>query len=226
MHCNTSRFSVPKCNRRPSPAFVASSRHMGRSDTGEANEGASLRAGKTAVAGGGIGGRQMPPHPHVSILFSPGQKVGAGLADEEDRASTAVEACQHLVFCGIMSTRFSLKLHVSRAPRTMRKTRCFRPCPHRSHQSRVAQRTDEQRDRGLLSAGCWLRFLQEPSLCGCPMKWLSLVSLTSLGTAVERGWVGVVRATGSGRRRKMRFQTTGQALLIKWADAQGKKERL
>eukprot|EP00439_Symbiodinium_sp_Y106_P045532 s4048_g5.t2 len=59
--------------KRPSPAFVASSRHMGRSDTGEANEGASLRAGKTAVAG---------------------QKVGAGLADEEDRASTAVEGAE------------------------------------------------------------------------------------------------------------------------------------
>jgi len=38
----------------------------------------------------------------------------------------------------------------------------------------------------------------EPTLCGIPMKWVSLVALT--------------------------FQTTGQALLIKWSDAHGKKE--
>lgn len=37
-----------------------------------------------------------------------------------------------------------------------------------------------------------------PTLCGIDMKWFSLIALT--------------------------FQTTGQALLIKWADAQGKKE--
>mmetsp|Transcript_40884 Transcript_40884/g.94944 ORF Transcript_40884/g.94944 Transcript_40884/m.94944 type:complete len:396 (+) Transcript_40884:32-1219(+) len=42
--------------------------------------------------------------------------------------------------------------------------------------------------------------IEEPMLCGVPMKWLSLVSLT--------------------------FQTTGQALLIKWSDAQGRKEYL
>ena len=98
VHCRTSRCSVAKCKRRLLPPFVASSRHMGRSDTGEANEGASLRAGKTAVAGGGIGRCHLilmsgPVTVHVPILFAPGQKVGAGLADEEEWASTAVEAC-------------------------------------------------------------------------------------------------------------------------------------
>eukprot|EP00434_Breviolum_minutum_P037457 symbB.v1.2.033215.t1/scaffold4097.1/size44767/4 len=40
----------------------------------------------------------------------------------------------------------------------------------------------------------------QPSICGVDMKWFSLIALT--------------------------FQTTGQALLIKWADAQGNKEYL
>lgn len=105
---------------------------MGRSDTGEANEGASLRAGKTAVAG---------------------QKVGAGLADEEEWASTAVEEDEE---DSLLSA----------------------PTPEPPKESGP----------------------KEPSLCGLPMKWLSLISLT--------------------------FQTTGQALLIKWADAQGQKEYL
>ena len=178
---------------------------MGRADARDPSEGTSQRSSKSTMAG--LGAMRFVTRLFVQCLLWPaGQKIGAGVADEEDLTSTAVEASCRMVSLWMLTTNLLFRGGGGRSPSfddaaaanttaegglpTGRSASsylfvCLSVWQHRFLKKRANRQEPCGADGGVMCPCEAPAFLKEPSLCGFPMKWLSLVSLTPLG---HDGW--------------------------------------